>query len=65
VGKALDISAWAGRPPGPGAEAAMRAWLADNAQHKHGRHRYTAAQFGLDPQALARQYADEEARWLS
>ena len=30
------------------AAAAMAAWLADNPQHKHGRHRYTLEQFGLD-----------------
>lgn len=27
---------------------AMHAWEADNPQHKHGRHRYTAAQVGLE-----------------
>jgi hypothetical protein len=64
VGKALEVETWAGRPPGPEAEAAMRAWLADNAQHKHGRHRYTPAQYGLDPDALERRYADYTARYL-
>ncbi|HEV3401295.1 MAG TPA: sulfotransferase [Acidimicrobiales bacterium] len=28
--------------------ATMAAWIADNPQHKHGRHRYTLEQFGLD-----------------
>jgi hypothetical protein len=29
------------------AEAGMRAWLADNPQHKHGRHDYSLDQYGL------------------
>ncbi len=36
-----------GRPLGAAAEAAMRRWLADNPQHKHGAHRYELADFGL------------------
>jgi hypothetical protein len=31
----------------PQAEAGMRAWLADNPQHRQGKHSYTLAQYGL------------------
>lgn len=31
----------------PDTEAAMAAWLADNPQHKHGKHSYTLEQYGL------------------
>ncbi len=34
------------------AEAAMRAWLADNPQQKFGKHEYRLAEFGLTPEAL-------------
>jgi hypothetical protein len=34
------------------AERAMRAWLAENPQHKHGAPRYTLAEFGLDLDAV-------------
>ena len=35
----------------------MRAFLTDNAQDKHGRHRYTLEQFGLDPGEVAALFA--------
>lgn len=44
----------AGRPLSAAAEARMRAWLAANPQGKHGAHRYSLAQFGLDPAAVER-----------
>lgn len=31
----------------PETEARVRRWLAENPQHKHGLHRYSAQQFGL------------------
>ena len=31
---------------------AMRGFIADNPQHKFGKHSYTAAEYGLDPQAV-------------
>jgi hypothetical protein len=34
----------------------MRAWLGDNPQHKHGRHRYDLAAFGLDPGEVRRAF---------
>jgi hypothetical protein len=45
----------------PDAERRMRAFLAENAREKHGRHRYTFADTGLDEDALrerARRYTD-------
>lgn len=37
-----------GYPYAPEFEQRMRAWLAANPQHKHGVHRYSLEQFGLD-----------------
>jgi hypothetical protein len=31
-----------------------RAWLADNPQHKTGKHRYSLDQFQLDPEHIGR-----------
>jgi hypothetical protein len=45
------------------AEAAMTAWLADNPQHKHGRHRYSLEQFGLTPDAVTERLGDYAARF--
>jgi len=39
------------------AEDAMRRWLAENPSDKHGVHRYTAEEFGLDPADLAERFA--------
>ena len=33
-------------------ETAMRQWLADNRQHKHGAHRYTLEEYGLNEDAV-------------
>lgn len=46
------ILAFAGLPATPQSRAAMQAWLADNRQDKHGGHRYTPAEFGIDAAAL-------------
>jgi hypothetical protein len=35
-----------------GSRRAVQQWLDDNPQDKHGVHRYTAADFGLDPDRL-------------
>jgi len=40
------------------AEAAMRAFLDSNQKDKHGKHHYTAEQFGLDPATLRRELAE-------
>ncbi|MBN1770378.1 MAG: sulfotransferase [Deltaproteobacteria bacterium] len=52
-----------GDPLTPTAEEAMRAWLRDNPQHKHGRHRYRLEDFGLDRDEVARLFADYRARF--
>jgi hypothetical protein len=42
---------------------AMRAWIADHPQHRHGRHRYHLEDFGLDPAALDRDFAAYRERF--
>jgi hypothetical protein len=39
------------------ARAAVVAWQDDNPQHRHGRHRYDMAEFGLSPDAIDREFA--------
>jgi hypothetical protein len=41
-----------GLPVGPPLEEKVRRWLASNPQHKRGRHRYSANQFGLAGRCL-------------
>lgn len=51
------------RELGEQAAAAMTAWLADNPQHKHGRHTYRLEHFGLDPETVAEHLGDYAARF--
>lgn len=44
-------------------EGRMRAWLAGNPQHKHGRHRYDPSHFGLDDAKVSRALADYRDRF--
>ncbi len=46
-----------GEELGEDVSAAMARWLADNPQHKHGRHRYTLDQFGLSAPEVADRFA--------
>jgi len=38
-------------------EEAMKQWLANNRQHKHGAHRYTLEEFGLDAAGVSSKFA--------
>jgi hypothetical protein len=44
-------------------ETRLRDWIAANPQHKHGVHRYSLEQFGLDPDAVNLAFANYR-RWL-
>ena len=39
-------------------EENLKKYIAENKQHKHGKHRYTLEQFGLDPKKIHRQFND-------
>ena len=45
-------------------QQAVQQWLDDNPQDKHGVHRYTAADFGLDPTACAPASTSTPRRFL-
>ena len=38
-------------------EEAMKQWLTNNRQHKHGAHRYTLEEFGLDAAGVRSEFA--------
>lgn len=48
---------WLGWPMTAEAESAMRAYIDANPRNKHGKHRYTADEYGLDRDALAARFA--------
>jgi hypothetical protein len=58
-----NIYAWEGTELTPVAEVAMRAYLADNAQGKFGRHAYSLDEFGLRPDAVRERFAVYTARY--
>jgi LPS sulfotransferase NodH len=57
VAVAAGIYERMGRPLSGEVEGRMRAWVADNPQHQHGRHRYDLARFGLDEARVTRALA--------
>jgi len=57
VGTVRRIHAHFDPPYDPGTDARIGAWLARNPQHKHGVHRYSLEQFGLDAEAVRRRFA--------
>lgn len=57
IGAVARIYAAFDLPLQPAAERAMRRFLAENPQHKHGRHRYSLRQFGFKREDLERRFA--------
>jgi hypothetical protein len=53
-----------GLTPGPADDAAWEAYLEQNRQERHGAHRYTAAEFGLSEDELARDFAPYTEAYL-
>jgi len=47
-----------------GSRQAVQQWLDDNPQDKHGLHRYTAEEFGLDPVRLRARFDFYARRFL-
>jgi len=54
-----------GRPLPAAALDAMRAWHAGNPQHKHGVHRYTLDEFGLEPAQVDARFATYRERYAA
>ncbi len=63
IGTVRGIYRHFGLELGDEAEARMRAFLARNPKDKHGRHRYTLEQFGLDATEERRRYAAYRERF--
>jgi hypothetical protein len=57
------VYAHLGRELTPFHERRMRAWLRDNPADKHGRHRYSLEQFGLDAEQENRRFAAYRERF--
>lgn len=67
IGTVRDLHDRCGLPWDDAHEARMRAWLASNPQHKHGKHRYSLARYGQDPDRVAdmfRGYRERFGPWL-
>lgn len=47
-----------GHPTDPRTADRVARWLRDNPQHKHGAHRYTPEEFGLDRPTVERRFAE-------
>jgi hypothetical protein len=63
VAVASEVCEFAGIARTARAERAMRRFLTRNPQGKHGRHRYTAAEFGLRPDELRARFAGYRANF--
>lgn len=64
VGVARDVHDRAGIAFTPAHQATLAGFAAENRQHKHGKNQYSAADFGLDPAWLAKEFADYRERFL-
>ena len=47
----------------PATEQCMAQWLTANTRHKHGRHEYSPAQYGLSEQAIHERFADYRQKY--
>jgi len=65
VAVARDLHQRAGLPFSAAHEATLAEFSADNRQHKHGKNHYRAADYGLDPSEIAREYADYRERFIA
>lgn len=57
IGQVRRVREYFGYPYDDALEARMTRWLAENPQHKHGVHRYSLDEFGLDPNAVNERFA--------
>jgi hypothetical protein len=56
VGAVERIHARAGRPLSAAHRSAIRAWVDQHPQNKHGAHKYAMDEFGLGPEPTNRQF---------
>lgn len=63
VGAIERIYDWAGLAMSGAHADAIRAWLANNAQTKHGAHRHSPEEFGMSPDQVNEQFAAYTARF--
>jgi hypothetical protein len=64
IGTVADVCRGAGHPFGPDSRWAVERWVAANPQDRHGVHRYTAEEFGLDAGRLRSRFAFYSRRFL-
>ena len=58
VGTVRDIYEFHGYEYSSEMEAGMRRWLAENRQHKHGTHKYSLEEYGLEAAAVRREFSE-------
>lgn len=64
IGQVRKVREYFGYSYDDALEARMKAWLAENRQHKHGVHRYSLDQFGLEPAAVSEHFTSYR-RWVT
>jgi hypothetical protein len=57
IGEVRRLYAWLGKPLTAAVEERMQAWRAVNGRHRHGRHDYVGADFGIDDEAVRARYS--------
>lgn len=63
IGAVSQIYQYFGYPFSELHENNMKQWLAENPQHKHGIHRYSLEQFGLEPDLVNERFAQYRQRF--
>lgn len=64
LGTAHKIMEYFRYPEKAGYDKKMTAWLAENRQHKHGKHVYTLEHFGLSPETISDTFSKYRQRFL-
>jgi hypothetical protein len=64
IGTVRDVCRYFGYPYNAEFENRLRLWLAENPQHKHGVHRYSLEQFGLNADKVNNRFANYR-EWMA
>jgi len=63
IGTVYRIYQYFDYPLDPTMEEGIKRWLYDNPQNKHGSHKYSLSQFGLDKASIKQSFMDYSKRF--